>query len=39
MDGDSDRARWWAGQDSNLQPVDYEPNALTVELPARWTTP
>ena len=29
------RQRWWAWQDSNLQPVDYEPNALTIELLAR----
>ena len=27
--------RWWAGQDSNLQPDRYERPALTVELPAR----
>jgi hypothetical protein len=26
---------WWAWEDSNLQPVDYEPNALTIELQAR----
>jgi hypothetical protein len=26
--------RWWAGQDSNLQPDRYERPALTVELPA-----
>lgn len=26
---------WWAGQDSNLQPIGYEPTALTIELPAR----
>jgi hypothetical protein len=25
---------WWAWEDSNLQPVDYEPNALTIELQA-----
>ena len=24
----------WARQDSNLQPIDYEPTALTVELQA-----
>lgn len=23
---------WWGRQESNLQPVDYEPNALTIEL-------
>src|SRR5207237_3291796 len=23
---------WWAHQDSNLEPADYEPAALTVEL-------
>jgi hypothetical protein len=27
--------KWWAWEDSNLQPVDYEPNALTIELQAR----
>jgi hypothetical protein len=27
--------RWWAGQDSNLQPDRYERPALTIELPAR----
>ena len=29
------RKRWWAREDSNLQPIDYEPTALTVELRAR----
>ena len=29
------REVWWAWEDSNLQPVDYEPNALTIELQAR----
>ena len=24
--------RWWAHQDSNLEPKDYESSALTVEL-------
>ena len=32
--GNLSGAKWWARQDSNLQPVDYEPNALTVELRA-----
>ena len=27
-------AEWWAREDSNLQPIDYEPTALTVELRA-----
>lgn len=27
-------AGWWVHQDSNLEPIDYEPIALTVEL---WT--
>jgi len=26
----------WGRQDSNLQPSDYEPPALTVELHPRW---
>ncbi len=26
---------WWGRQESNLQPVDYEPNALTIELRPR----
>jgi hypothetical protein len=26
---------WWARQDSNLQPIGYEPTALTIELQAR----
>jgi hypothetical protein len=26
---------WWARQDSNLGPIDYEPTALTAELRAR----
>ena len=26
---------WWAHQDLNLEPADYEPAALTVELWAR----
>jgi hypothetical protein len=30
-----DGGEWWAWEDSNLQPVDYEPNALTIELQAR----
>jgi hypothetical protein len=25
---------WWARQDSNLEPIDYEPIALTIELRA-----
>ena len=25
----------WAGQESNLRPMDYESTALTAELPAR----
>ena len=28
--------RWWAHQDLNLEPTDYESAALTVELWARW---
>ena len=28
-------ARWWARQDSNLQPDRYERPALTIELQAR----
>ena len=28
-------AEWWALQDSNLQPTDYESAALTIELRAR----
>ena len=24
--------KWWAQQDSNLQPKDYESSALTIEL-------
>lgn len=28
---------WWAVQDSNLQPADYESDALTIELTARKT--
>src|SRR5579872_5400583 len=31
----SREARWWAHQDLNLEPADYEPAALTVELWAR----
>ena len=31
--------RWWAGQDSNLQPDRYERPALTIELPARMEPP
>ena len=27
--------RWWASQDLNLKPTDYESAALTVELEAR----
>src|SRR5262245_57213998 len=27
---------WWAGRDSNPEPGDYEPHALTIELPARF---
>ena len=27
---------WWAHQDLNLEPTDYESAALTVELWARW---
>ena len=30
------RSGWWALQDSNLQPTDYESAALTIELRARW---
>jgi hypothetical protein len=26
--------RWWARQDSNLEPDGYEPSALTIELRA-----
>ena len=26
--------KWWAHQDSNLEPKDYESSALTVELKA-----
>ena len=29
-----DRREWWARQDSNLQPKDYESSALTIELQA-----
>jgi hypothetical protein len=29
------KQRWWARQDSNLQPDGYEPSALTIELQAR----
>ena len=29
------RTRWWAHQDSNLEPKDYESSALTIELWAR----
>lgn len=29
------QVKWWAGQDSNLQPDRYERPALTIELPAR----
>ena len=28
---------WWACQDSNLEPKDYESSALTIELQARCT--
>jgi hypothetical protein len=28
-------AEWWAHQDSNLEPKDYESSALTIELWAR----
>ena len=28
------RSEWWALQDSNLQPTDYESAALTIELRA-----
>lgn len=24
--------KWWAHQDSNLEPTGYEPGALTIEL-------
>lgn len=27
--------QWWARQDSNLRPIDYESTALTTELRAR----
>gem|GEM_PF-6740313 len=30
------RNQWWAHQDSNLEPTDYESAALTVELWARY---
>jgi hypothetical protein len=30
----SPRKRWWARQDSNLGPMDYESTALTTELRA-----
>jgi hypothetical protein len=26
------RVEWWAHQDLNLEPADYEPAALTIEL-------
>jgi hypothetical protein len=29
------REGWWAHQDLNLEPADYEPAALTIELWAR----
>ena len=29
---DERREEWWAHQDSNLGPTDYEPAALTAEL-------
>lgn len=29
-----DEQVWWARQDSNLQPIGYEPTALTIELQA-----
>ena len=32
-----DRREWWAHQDLNLEPTDYESAALTVELWARRT--
>ena len=32
---DSWLAKWWAHQDLNLEPTDYESAALTVELWAR----
>ena len=28
-------SKWWAREDSNLQPSGYEPLALTIELRAR----
>ncbi|CCB65374.1 protein of unknown function [Hyphomicrobium sp. MC1] len=28
------KIRWWARQDSNLEPDGYEPSALTIELRA-----
>ena len=28
----TDRFDWWAHQDSNLEPKDYESSALTIEL-------
>ena len=37
--GAEDYGKWWAWEDSNLQPVDYEPNALTIELQARRAAP
>ena len=30
----TERTRWWAREDSNLQPSGYEPPALTIELQA-----
>jgi hypothetical protein len=30
--------RWWAREDSNLQPSGYEPLALTIELRALLST-
>lgn len=27
-----DSRKWWAHQDSNLEPKDYESSALTIEL-------
>jgi hypothetical protein len=30
------KSSWWALQDLNLGPMDYESTALTAELRARW---
>jgi hypothetical protein len=35
MSSDRTQNKWWARQDSNLGPTDYESAALTAELRAR----